>query len=70
MTWLNETKSVLCYLLIPIGSLSHGKDQSQAVSAGGITHLALSQKNSGHTEQLPLTHREILPVFHHLRLQL
>lgn len=68
MTWLNETKSVLRYLLIPIGFLSHGKDQ--AVSAGGITHLALSQKNSGHTEQLPLTHGEILPVFHHLRLKL
>lgn len=48
-----------------------------AVPGGGggrrdppISHLTPSQQSSGDAEQLSLSHREILSVLHHLRVQL
>lgn len=35
-----------------------------------ISHLTPSQQSSGNAEQLSLSHREVLSVLHHLRVQL
>lgn len=35
-----------------------------------VSHLTPSQQSSGNAEQLSLSHREVLSVLHHLRVQL